>query len=116
MIFFPKHDALPEIIIKFNGKSIFPSKSGKYLGIYLEENLMESNTLKPYKQLNKSNGMLSKSRHHIHQHQLKIVYYATFSSHVTYACQVWTQKRNTATQIFQLFKKKQSTNNDFFPL
>ena len=39
--------------------------------------------------------MLSKIRHYVSQDELKSIYYAIFSSHLTYNCQVWGQGENT---------------------
>ena len=38
--------------------------------------------------------MLSKARHLISAAHIKMLYYAIFSSHLTYGCQIWAQKLN----------------------
>ena len=38
--------------------------------------------------------MLCKIRHYVPKDELKSIYYAIFSSHMTYGCQVWGQKSN----------------------
>ena len=107
MIFFRKHDALPTIKIKLHGKLLIPSSEVKYLGVYLDEKLdgiKHSEDL--IKKLNRSNGMLAKARHYISEDYLKNVYYATFSSHLMYGCQVWTQKLlSVSNKILKLQKK-----------
>ena len=51
--------------------------------------------------------MLSKIRHYVPNEELKSIYYAIFSSHMTYGCQVWGQKSNSthAKQISNLQDK-----------
>ena len=44
--------------------------------------------------LRRANGMLSKARHMISLIHLKMLYFAIFSSHLTYGCQIWAQKSN----------------------
>ena len=93
LIFFRKHDPLPNIRIKLQGKLFVPTKVVKYLGIYLDEKLngiIHSEELS--KKLNRGNGMLAKVRHYIPLSQLLDIYHAVFSSHLMYGCQVWTQK------------------------
>ena len=66
LIFFKKPNTqIPFNIIKINGMKLFPSKSVKYLGIYLDEHLNGSahvNILLP--KLRRVNGMLAKIRHY----------------------------------------------------
>ena len=76
--------------IKINGHKIFPSDYIKYLGIYLDFDLTgKQQSCVLIKKLNRSNGMLSKARHYIPADELKSLYYAIFSSHMSYGCQVW---------------------------
>ena len=35
--------------------------------------------------------MLSKVRHYVPKEELKSIYHAIFSSHMTYGCQIWGQ-------------------------
>ena len=68
----------------------------KYLGIYLDATLngkFHCDVLT--KKLNRSNGILAKSRHYVPPKQLKDIYYAIFSSHLTYGSQIWGQSSNT---------------------
>ena len=74
---------------------LLPSKSVKYLGIYLDEHLNGSahvNILLP--KLRRANGMLSKIRHYTSAEQMKSIYHAIFASHMTYGCQIWGQSFN----------------------
>ena len=81
--------------IKMNGHRLFPSEYIKYLGIYLDSTLsgkQHCNILST--KLKRANGMLCKIRHYVPKDELKSIYYAIFSSHMTYGCQVWGQKSN----------------------
>ena len=87
-----------------NGHRIFPSKYIKYLGIYLDETLNgRFHCYNLAKRLKRANGMLCKARHYINAEDLKILYYAIFSSHLIYGCQIWGQYTNTFNQmVFKL--------------
>ena len=90
--------------IKMNGHRIYPSKYIKYLGIYVDETLNGSYHCKILsKKLKRANGMLCKARHYIPIHELKSLYYAIFSSHLVYGCQIWGQVDNTFNaKVFKL--------------
>ena len=84
-----------EIKIKINGKRLHPSTNIKYLGILLDEHL----SWKPYineltKKINRSNSMLSKIRHYVNSNTIRSLYFALFSSHISYCCQVWGPNGN----------------------
>ena len=82
--------------IKMNGKVLYPSDYIKYLGIYLDETLSgKIHCEELTKKLNRANGILAKSRHYVPSKQLKDIYYAIFSSHLTYGSQIWGQGINT---------------------
>ena len=90
--------------IKLNGHRLFPSDYIKYLGIYLDATLSgkhHCNILSS--KLKRANGMLSKIRHYVPKEELKSIYYAIFSSHMTYGCQVWGQKSNS-THVKEISK------------
>ena len=99
-IFFHKPGTkVPNIKLQINGKRIIPSKHIKYLGLYLDETLNGSVHFEHLmKKLKRANGMLSKARHYVNASDLKTLYYALFSSHLTYGCQVWGQDINVFTQ------------------
>ena len=63
---------------------------------------MESFTVT--KKLNRANGILAKSRH-VPPKQLKDIYYAIFSSHLTYASQIWGHTSNTYIDKIFLIQK-----------
>ena len=47
--------------------------------------------------------MICKARHFVPPEELRSIYYAIFSSHITYGCQVWGQKVNIYTnKVFKL--------------
>jgi hypothetical protein len=90
--------------IKMNGCKIIPSKYIKYLGIFLDTSLngrYHCDILSS--KLIRANGMLSKARHYIPKHAIKSLYFAIFSSHMTYGCQIWGQINNE--KLFKLQKK-----------
>ena len=97
IIFFHKPgESAPNLKIKMNGHRIVPSKKLRYLGIYLDETLnggFHCQILS--KKLKRANGMLCKARHYISKDDLKILYYALFSSHLIYGCQIWGQTLNS---------------------
>ena len=69
-----------------------PSKSVKYLGIYLDEHLNGSAHIEVLiTKLRRANGMLAKIRHYTSTDQTKSIYHAIFGSHMTYGCQIWGQ-------------------------
>ena len=82
-----------------NGHKIIPSQYIKYLGVLVDNHLngnIHCNILS--KKLRRANGMLCKARHFVPHEELKSIYSAIFSSHLTYGCQVWGQKKNIHTQ------------------
>ena len=105
IIFFHRPGGIvPDLKIKMNGTRLFPARNIKYLGAYLDETLngkFHCDTLA--KSLNRANGMLSRARHYINSTNLKSLYHAIFSSHLTYSLQVWGQSQNTHNKnIFKL--------------
>ena len=46
--------------------------------------------------------MLSKIRHYVPLEELKSIYYAIFSSHLTYGCQIWGQ--SSTVHVNKIFK------------
>ena len=95
--------------IKLNGHHLYPSDSIKYLGILLDSTLnwnqhCEALSIK----LKRANGMLMKIRHYVQKKELKSIYFALFSSHLNYGCQIWAQCNNVYTgRIFKLQNRAQ---------
>ena len=93
LIIFQSNKPPPILKIKLNGKCLSPSKMVKYLGIYLDETLSgEAHTVELIKKLNRANGMLAKIRHFVPKNISVQIYHSIFASHLTYGCQVWSQK------------------------
>ena len=103
----------PSIFLKMGGSRINPSKYIKYLGILIDENLnFSAHCSSLLSKLRRANGMLSKARHYINTNDLRSLYYSLYSSHLTYACQVWGQMENSHTKaIFQSQKRAIRTIN-----
>ena len=79
-----------------NGHRIYQSTNIKYLGVYLDETLNGGYHCKNIiKKLKRANGMLCKTRHYININDLKNLYYAIFSSHLVYGCEIWGQHINS---------------------
>ena len=93
-ILFRRHNKIIDydLKIKLNGKRIFPSSCVKYLGVTLDENLSWTNHLSALStKLSRANSMLCKVRHFVDKQTLRSIYFSIFSSHLTYACQIWGQ-------------------------
>ena len=81
--------------IKINGHTIQPTTNIKYLGVILDNDLSGKHHCKMLEsKLNRANGMLSKVRHYVPHNELKSIYHAIYSSHLSYNCQVWGQSGN----------------------
>ena len=95
LIIFPRRGGNPtnfQFRIKLNGFRILPSDYIKYLGVYIDTNLTGKYHCKfLHPKLSRACGMLSKARHYIPEKELISLYYAIFSSHLTYGCQAWSQ-------------------------
>ena len=51
--------------------------------------------------------MLSKVRHYVPQSELRSIYYAIFSSHMVYGCQVWGQQNHMVNKKIDTISKLQ---------
>ena len=95
--------------IKLNGHLLLPSDSIKYLGVLLDPTLnwkLHCDVLS--KKLHRANGMLMKIRHYVCKKELKSIYFALFSSHLSYGSQIWGQYKNINTEkIFKLQNRAQ---------
>ena len=75
--------------IKLNEKKVYPSSSTKYLGVLIDEHLLwKPYTDKLIKKLIKFNNILSKIRHYVDNNTIRSLYFALFSSHISYCGQV----------------------------
>ena len=95
IIFFRKPgQKIPQMKIVMSGYRLRPSKSIKYLGIFIDETLnFKTHCQVISKKLKRANGILSKARHFLDMSNLKSLYYAIFSSHLTYGCQLWASNK-----------------------
>ena len=100
----PGHKPQYNFKIKMNGHRIRPSESIKCLGIYLDSTLSgQAHCEILTKKLKRANGMLSKIWHYVPFTELRSIYYAIFSSHMAYGCQIWGQSITTDTEkVFKL--------------
>ena len=100
-----------------NGKRLFHNNKIKYLGVNLDETLSGFEHCEEVsKKLSRANGILAKARHYVSLNHLKNIYYATFSSHLYYGCQVWGQSSQTIIDKISLLQRKSvriMTNSDF---
>lgn len=81
-----------EYKIKMNGHKLIPSEYIKYLGVFLDCTLNgRYHCEKLAMKLRRANGMLSKIRHFVPKEELKSIYHAIFSSHMSYGMQIWAQ-------------------------
>ena len=89
--------------IKINGHKIIPTDHIKYLGVYLDPTRSGKYHCEILtNKLKRANGMLSKVRHYVPKEELKSIYYAIFSSHMLYGCQIWGQGHSS--HIEKIFK------------
>ena len=81
--------------IKIDGKNLQPSNYVKYLGIYLDPFLKWNyhvDIIAP--KLSRACGMLMKIRHYVSESTLISIYYAIFSSILSYGSQIFGQIQN----------------------
>ena len=94
------------IKIKLNRKRLHLSKSVKYLGIKIYENLnwkqhIHDITIK----LNRANALLFTIRSYVNKHILRTIYFAIFDSHINYVNLIWGQNLHAVSRIVILQKK-----------
>ena len=87
-----RHPKTYNLKVKLNGKLLRPSNYVKYLGMYIDSNLnWNFNTNVLASKLSRSIGMLSKIRHYVSAETLRSIYFAIFSSHLSYGSIIWAQ-------------------------
>ena len=80
------------IKIKLNRKRLYPSKSIKYLGIKIDENLNWKQHIRDIAiKLNRANALLFTIRKYVNKHILRTIYFAIFDSHINFANLLWGQ-------------------------
>ena len=109
LIFFKKPLSLPPpttLKIKLHGSKLFHTESIKYLGIHLDNTLSGfSHCSQLIPKLRRSVGMLAKARHFIPTKETLAIYHATFASHLSYGCQIWTKYNNPLLKKIVLLQK-----------
>ena len=94
------------IKIKLSRKRLYPSKSVKYLGLKIDENLdWKVQTHDIATKLNRANALLYKIRNYVSFNTLKTIYFAIFDSHINYANLIWGQNPNSKLRVTTLQKK-----------
>ena len=80
------------IKIKLSRKRLYPSKSVKYLGIKIDENLNWKQHIHDIAiKLNRANALLSIIRNYVNKLSLRTIYFAIFDSHINYDNPIWGQ-------------------------
>ena len=97
MVFRPPRKSLSDrIVLTLNKTKIFESTKIRYLGIILDPRLTWKEHIHELsKKLNKSIGMLYKTRHFCPTSTLKSLYHSLFNSHVCYGLPVWGYANET---------------------
>ena len=94
------------IKIKLNRKKLYPSKSVKYLGIKIDENLNWKQHIHNIAiKLNSANAILFTTRNYVNKHILRTIYFAIFDSHINYVNLIWGQNLHAVNRIVILQKK-----------
>ena len=108
ILFRPKNKQITKHLnFRISGQKLNLSQVVKYLGIFLDEHLeWKPHNLQLGLKLSRANGMLSKIRHYVPRDTLFSIYYAIFSSHMTYGCQVWFQNNSTHTKQISILQNK----------
>ena len=113
-----------DLHVKLNGERLYPTDSGRYLGILIDTNLNWHHQISNVAaKLNEDNAMLSRIRHFVNFNTRKSIYHAVFESHLNYSLTVWPQhaksiKRRLVLQkkslrIMNLLKRNTHTSNLF---
>ena len=94
------------IKIRLNRERLYPSKSVKYLGIKIDENLNWKQHIHDIAvKLNRANALLFTIRNYVNKHILRTIYFAIFDSHINYANLIWGQNLHALSRIIILQKK-----------
>ena len=104
-------------LVKLSRKRLYPSKSVKYLGLKIDENLnWKVQTHDIATKLNRAIALLYKIRNYVSFNTLKVIYFVTtnktkiikiklFGSHINYANLLLGQKPNSKLRVTTLQKK-----------
>ena len=103
----PRKQIIKKMNFRLNGQKIRQKSCTKYLGVLIDEHLLFKDHINFLKQeLNSTNGILVKLRHHLPSDILKTVYYSLFDTHLRYACQVWGQSNSDILVMVQRAQNK----------
>ena len=87
-------------------KILYPSKSVKYLGAKIDENLnWKDQAYDIVTKLNRANALLYKIRKYVSFNILKAIYFAIFDSHINHVNLIQGQNPNSTLRITILQKK-----------
>ena len=112
----PKKDINYDLKLKINGKRIYFTNSVKYLGIHLDQHLNWKYHIHELStKLSRATGMLSKIRHYVPYNTLIDIYYAIFSSHMTYGCLIWGQTGNANRKKISMLQNRALKRLHFKP-
>jgi len=96
-----------EISIKMKGIKLVPSRTVKYLGLYLDDNLSWDYHIKELtSKLSRANGILSKLRHYVSIKSLIQIYYSLFYSHMSYGVLVWSLTAQKNIEKISILQRK----------
>ena len=102
----PRKKCTHEIKVKIDGKKLTPSRSVKYLGIFIDCHFnWKVHQTELSSKLSRAIGMLSKIRHFVNHETLRMVYYGIFSSILMYGSQIWGQ-HNSVVKKLQVLQNK----------
>ena len=102
----PKKKTTHELKIKIGGKKLYPCKSVKYLGVFIDCHLnwkVHQTQISP--KLSRAIGMLCKVRYLVSRETLRMVYFGIFSSILMYGSQIWGQ-HNSGVKKLQILQNK----------
>ena len=95
------------INIKMQGVRLEPSRSVKYLGVYLDDNLSWDIHIRELSnKLSRANGIMSKLRHYVPKTTMLQIYYVLFYSHMSYGSLVWSLTTQKNLDIIFILQKK----------
>ena len=85
-------------IVKFNGKTIYPTATVKYLGVKIDQYLTWQHHISNLSvKRNRANDLLLKIRKFVDDKILRSIYFAIFEFNLNYSSLVWAQNYVTAT-------------------
>ena len=81
---------------------LYSSKSVKYRGIKIDENLNWKSKHGLSINLNRAGPLLFRIRNYVNRHILRTIYIAIFVTHISYANLLWGQNLNAVSRIIVL--------------